>query len=191
MKKILFLIIIFIFTNCSRPLYIKDRHFNCPKKEYKIDSDLKELVYKSLKRAVVIQKDIPDYRLLWKKHKIYVADEYQTEDNHFQNRNNWEESLQYLTSNDIPYKIENVSFCLKSKKELQKIANRTWEDFLHISFSLIDIKEKNATIKINNTWIVSNKHSNKIYLSGGGYVAIYVKIDGKWEFKKIKSSWIS
>lgn len=190
MKKLILFLVILI-SSCSRPLYIKDKHFNCNQKEYKIDSDLKELIYKSLKRAVVIEKDIPDYRLLWKKHRIYISNEYQTHKTHFTSEKSWNNSLSYLNSNHVPSKIDNVNFCLKSRKELQKISNRTWEDFLHISFDLIKIEGDTATVKINNTWITSNKHPNKIYLSGGGYITIFKKENNKWKFVKITSRWIS
>lgn len=153
-------------------------------------------MYLSLKRAVVTEKDIQDYWSIWKKNRIYVASEYYTEIKKNKTLgefsfSNIPHKLDNLSFEDFPSKIKSVRFCLKSRKELQKIANRTWEDFLHISFELIKIEDNKATIKINNTWIVSNKHPNKSYLSGGGYVASYEKINGKWQFIKIMSRWIS
>ncbi|MGF1636853.1 MAG: hypothetical protein ACFCUU_07250 [Cyclobacteriaceae bacterium] len=155
-----------------------------------MDTDLKELVYKSLKRAVVVEKDIPDYRPIWKKHRIYVANEYQTDKSKFVSQSDWDNSVSYLNPNEIPFKINDVNFCLKSEKELQQISDRTWEDFLHLSFSLIKIEGNKATIQIDNTWIVS-KHSKKVYLGGGGYECVYKKTNGVWEFEKIISTWIS
>jgi hypothetical protein len=198
MEKITLLLII-ILVSCSRPLYIKDKHFNCNNKESRIDSDLKELVYKAIKRAVVIERDIQEYNSIWKKHRIYVLNEYQSiETLTTQNIDSIEKVIKfnsvrdkkYFKPNEIPNKINNVKFCLKSKSELQKIADKTWEDFLYLSFDLIEIKGKTATIKINNTWNVS-KHSKKIYLSGGGYTCIYKKINGEWKFEKIVSRWMS
>jgi hypothetical protein len=156
-----------------------------------MDSDLKELIYKSLKRATVTNKDIPDYRLIWKKHRIYVLNEYQTDKTKFSSNEDWNKSLSFLNPNDIPNQIENVSYCLKSKVDLQRIADRTWEDFLYISFSLIKIEGNQATIKIDNSWNVSKHTKDKVYMSGGGYTCVYKKINGKWEFEKITSSWIS
>tara|TARA_B110001452_G_scaffold23583_1_gene18777 strand:+ start:923 stop:1495 length:573 start_codon:yes stop_codon:yes gene_type:complete len=190
MKKIVLLLII-VLSSCSRPLYIKDRHFDCTQTEHKMDSDLQVLIYESLKRATVTKKDIPDYRLLWKKHRIYVLNEYQTDKTDFISREDWNKSLSFLNPNDIPNKIENVSYCLKSKEELQKIADRTWEDFLHISFSLIKIEGNKATIKIDNSWVVSKHNKKTVHLSGGGYTCVYKKVNEKWEFEKITSSWIS
>ncbi len=192
MKKIIFLFII-ILLGCSktRPLYIKDRHFDCTQTEYIMDSDLKKLIYKSLQRATVIERDIPDYRLIWKKHRIFILNEYQTDKTDFISEKDWNKSLSFLSPNDIPNRIQSISYCLKSKEELQKIADKTWEDFLHISFSLIKIEENYASIRINNTWII-NKHNKKtMHLSGGGYTCAYKKISGVWVFDKITSHWIS
>jgi len=193
------LLLIIILTSCSRPLYIKDKHFERENVDYKIDSDLKELVYKAIQRAVVTEKDIQEYNSIWKKHRIYVLNQYEINEpliipkfdsvnNSYKinSKRNWK----YLKSSEIPSEIGNVSFSLKSKSELQKIADKTWEDFLYLSFSIIKIEGKSATIKINNTWKVS-KHSKKVYLSGGGYTCIYKKINRKWEFEKITSRWIS
>ena len=190
MKKIILLLII-VLSSCSRLLYIKDRHFDCTQTEYEMDSDLKEVIYESLKRATVTKKDIPDYRLLWKKHRIYVLNEYQTDKTDFISREDWNKSLSFLNPNDIPNRIENVSYCLKSKADLQRIADRTWEDFLYISFSLIKIDGNQAIIKINNSWNVSKHTKDIVHMSGGGYTCLYKKIDGKWEFEKITSSWMS
>ena len=188
--KIYFILFILIFSSCSRPFYIKDKHFISAEKKYKMDNDLKELVYKSIERAFVEKKDIPDYIFLWKKHRIYIANEYQSSKTDFKNQNDWNKTLSYLKTDDLPNSIGKVMFSLKSREELQKISDKTWEDFLHASFSLIKIEENIATIKINNSWIVS-KHSKKAYLSGGGYTCIYKKMNGVWEFEKIISSWIS
>ena len=180
-----------VLAGCSRPLYIKDKHFNCLQKEYNMDSDLKELIYKSLKRATVTNKDIPDYRLIWKKHRIYVLNEYQKDRTNFASNEDWNKSLSFLAPNEIPNQIENVSYCLKSKAELQRIADKTWEDFLYISFRLINIDGNRATIKIENTWNVSKHNKDTVFMSGGGYTCFYKKINGKWEFEKITGTWMS
>jgi len=190
MKNFILLIFI-VFTGCARPLYIKDKHFKPTEKEYKMDADLKELVYKSLERAFVTEKDIADYRLLWKKHRIYVSNEFQNSKTDFRSREDWDETVSFLKPNEVPNSIGNVMFSLKSKEELQKISNKTWEDFLHASFSLIKIEENIATVKINNSWIVSKHTKNKVHLSGGGYTCTYKKLDGVWVFQKIKNTWIS
>ncbi|QTE24319.1 hypothetical protein [Polaribacter cellanae] len=190
MKKTILLLAI-ILTSCSRPLYIKDKHFDCTKVRYEMDSDLKELVYKSLQRAVVVEKDIQEYQSIWKKNRIYVLNQFQLNETlGLPKSNSVKKDYKYLKLNEIPNKIGNVAFCLKSKSELQTIANKTWEDFLFLSFSMIKIEKDTATVKVNNTWKVS-KHSQKIYLSGGGYTCMYKKIKGEWKFDKIISRWIS
>lgn len=155
-----------------------------------MDSDIKELIYKSLKRAVVEERDIAAYNLIWKKHRIYVANEYQQEKATFKSQEDWDKSVSYLNPDQIPSEIGDVRFCLKSNQELQKIANRTWEDFLHISYDLIKINGDKAIVRINNWWM-SSKHSKVVYLSGGGYESIYRKIDGVWKFERKTSSWQS
>ncbi|SMG48200.1 hypothetical protein SAMN05661096_03439 [Marivirga sericea] len=190
MRNFIFLLLI-LFTSCNRPLYIKDRHFKSAEKEYKMDTDLKVLVYKSLERAFVTEKDIADYKLMWKKHRIYVSNEYQAEKDDFKSQEDWDETVSYLKPNEVPNAIGEVKFSLKSKEALQKISDRTWEDFLHASFSLIKIEGNIATIKINNSWIVSKHTKDMAYLSGGGYTCTYKKIDDVWEFQRKTSSWIS
>lgn len=188
--KLYSILFILIFSSCSRPFYIRDKHFLIAEKEYKMDSDLEELVYKSIERAFVEKKDIADYQFLWKKHRIYVASEYQSSKTNFNNQNDGNKLLSQLRPEDVPNSIGKVMFSLKSREELQKISDKTWEDFLHVSFSFIKIEGTIATIKINNSWIVS-KHSKKTHLSGGGYTCIYKKRNGTWKFHKIINSWIS
>jgi len=184
------LLIIILFIGCSRPLYVKEKHFNCSKKSYSMDTDRKQLIYKVLTRAVVIEKDIPDYRLLWKKDRIYIDNEYLTGEMDSLSTIDLQNQKAFLQPDEVPNKIGNIRFCLKSKEELQKIADKTWEDFLHLSFDFIIINGNTASISINNTWLI-NKHSKKESLSGGGYICIYKKINGEWHFKKITSNWIS
>lgn len=188
--KAYLLLLILVCASCARPLYLKDRYFDPIETEYLMDTDLKELVYKSLERAFVSERDIPDYSFLWKKHRIYVSSEYQSTMNTFISNEDWNANVSYLESNDVPGAIGGVGFSLKTREELQRIANRTWEDFLHASFSLIKIDGDTATILINNTWIVS-KHTKMSYLSGGGYYCVYKKIQGVWEFQEITTRWIS
>jgi len=188
-KWIITILSITLIISC-RPYYIKDKHFDCQVTNYQTDTDIKELIYRSLKRAVVTEKDIPDYILFWKKHRIYVANLYQTELMEFNDSAQWLRKASYLFPDEVPPNIRNVQFCLKSKEELQKIANKTREDFLHLSFSLIKIEDKKATVKIDNSW-VTHKNSKIGYLSGGGYTAIYIKVDGSWRFNRITESWTS
>lgn len=175
------LILLFLLSSCARPLYTKDRYFNSDNTEYKIDNNLKELVYKVLQRAVVVEKDIPDYRPIWDKSKIYVSSEAIV---YNPNRRSHQ-----LSQNEIPNKIGNVAFSLKTEKELQKIADKSREDFLYLSFSLIKLDGDSAIISINNQW-KANKHSKRGALSCGGNTFTYKKVNGKWIIGKKASSWI-
>lgn len=184
----IFPFLLILLVACNRPLHIKDRHFDCQVNEYRANNELRKLLFVVMKRAVVQQKDIPDYRLLWNKSRIYVSNKFLSSEIQYDKIE--EADYSYLTADDIPIKISNVSFCLKSQQELQKIADRTWEDFLHLSFGFIELTDDQAKIEINNTWI-SSKHSKKAYLSGGGYTLLYIKKEGEWEFEQIVESWSS
>jgi len=185
------LLICILFTSCARPFYLKDRNFKPAEFEYKMDTDLKELVYKTLERAFVTKKDIPDYQLHWRKHRIFVSSQYQDSITNFTNMKDWNNSSSHLKPEEVPHSIRNVEFALKNKEYLQKVSDKTWEDFLYASFRLIKIEEDIATIKIDNRWIVSKHTKNLIHMSGGGYLCTYKKIDGIWVFQKITSQWIS
>jgi hypothetical protein len=67
-------------------------------------------------------------------------------------------------------------------EEIQKKTNSEG-DFLYIRFRTIDIKNSsNIEISIDNTWAVSEKNSNIVYVSGGGGCTIkYYKENDKWE----------
>ena len=174
------LLFLFLCLSCSRPLYIKDRHFDCPPIEYVMDTDLKELVYRTIDRAYVTEREIPDYIFLWKKHRIFISNEYQAKKTRYRPKADWEEPLLFLNPSDLPNFVGSVAFCLKSKKELQKIADRTYEDFLYASFSLIEIEGDTARVRIDNTWITS-KHSKLKHGGGGSLMSTFKKVRGVWQ----------
>jgi len=195
MRIIAFITILLTISSCTRPFYVKSKYFNCAQKEYIKDSDLKELVYLSIEKAVVTDKDIPDYRLIWNKSKIYISNSYSTYkmNQRHNSKPDWEkyeDEKYYLKNSEIPSKIGNVEFCLKSKKALKTIANKSDESFLYLSFDYIIIEKNKAKIKIENSWVIPDKTKN-VMLSGGGYTLLFNKVNGKWIFDKIIGSWIS
>ena len=62
--------------------------------------------------------------------------------------------------------------------------------FLYLKFAQINIVGDIATIGISTTWQPTT-NSKVVYLSGGGYMWQFKKINGKWEFDKILSQWVS
>lgn len=183
MKHIFTLFIIFSFLGCAS--YTDPKFFNCSSAEnYKRDSDKKELIYKILKRAVVEEKDVPDSDLIKDKQKIYIENVY-----YGAFLGNEAKKTFPINSSEIPSEINGVSFCLKSKAEMQKIADKT-SAFLYLNFAQIKIVGDIATIGISTNWQPTT-NSKVVYLSGGGYVWQFKKINEKWEFDKILSQWVS
>tara|TARA_R100000306_G_C4345769_1_gene127575 strand:- start:24 stop:473 length:450 start_codon:yes stop_codon:yes gene_type:complete len=145
-----------------------------------MDSDKKELIYKILKRAVVEEKDIPDYSLINDKKKIYIQDLWI--------ESFWSEKPPktfLVRSTEIPPQINGVSFCLKSKSEMQIIADNT-SGFTYLTLGVIKIDNNSATIGIDHGF-QTKTNSNKVILAGGGYVWQFKKVNGEWMFDKILS----
>ena len=181
MKKITLLILLLIMFSCAKKIYTSNEYFNCNKPvDFKIDTDKKQLIYKILNRAIITNRDIPDYQMIKDKKKIYILDTYysaffgETEIKSYP-----------LNPANIPNQIGNVKFCLKSKTELQKIADKT-EPFTYLTFAKININENIATIGIDNGW-QGQTNGNTVYMSGGGYIWQFKKMNGTWEFDKILS----
>lgn len=176
----------FIIVSCfSCASYTEAKFFDCTTAEnYKRDTDKKELIYKILTHAVVEEKDIPDYNLIKDKQKIYIQNIYYGAFLGEEGKKTFP-----LSASEIPPEIDGVFFCLKSKAELQKIADKS-SPFLYLSFAEIKIDGDIATIGISNSW-QSTTNGNVSYLSGGGYVWQFKKINGEWEFDKILSNWMS
>lgn len=73
MKNIFFLISIIIsFNNCSKLLYVQNTYFDCPPQTKIEPYDRSELIHLALRRALVVEKDIPDYDLFQHKARIYI-----------------------------------------------------------------------------------------------------------------------
>lgn len=176
----------FLLFGCSQKLYTDEQFFNCANTaDFTIDSDKKQLIYWALQRAVVKNRDIPDYRMIKDKQKIFVENTLQT--NFFKDTVNNE-----LRKYEVPAAIDDVQFCLKSIAELQEIANRT-SDFMYLSLGEVRIDTNYATIGIANSWMVSAKSmkAGEIYLAGGGYILKFYKMNGKWIYQEKAYSWSS
>lgn len=181
MKKMLLLILLISLTSCGTKFYTSSNYFDCRQSsDFKADTVKKQLIYKILNRAVVENKDIADYQLIKDKKKIYILENFYSA---FSGATMPESCL--LNPNDIPNQIQDVRFCLKSRNELQKIADKT-TPFTYLTFANFKITENIATIGIANEW-QAQTNGNVVYMSGGGYVWQFKKIKGSWEFDKILS----
>jgi hypothetical protein len=187
MKFLTFALLITL-SACGTTNYTSNKYFKIDKAQsYNPLTDKEKLIYAILERAVVTNKDVPDYWLLKDKKKIYISNTYCS--NFFAKKADFQEFT--FENKEVPNVISDVRFCLKTKEELQKIADESI-DFIHLSLGSIDIKENSATIGISTNWISSNKTAKKrFYQSGGGYILIFEKVNGEWKYVKTLESWIS
>ncbi len=176
-KTINILMLCLLLTSCSHRTYTKNKYWSClGPLDAVLDKDKQQLIYKILERAVVKEKDIPDYHLLKDKNRIYISKEYV--DRFFE-----ESEIYHLGNGDIPKKINGVSFSLKSPEELQAIADET-EPFTFLVFGNISINGNTAVVGIDHWW-QRQTNENLVIMSGGGYILEYQKTGGEWQFKKI------
>ena len=188
MKKAILLILIFSTFSCAKKIYTSNEYFDCNEiSDFKADTDKKQLIYAILERAVVTKKDIADYQLISDKNNIYVSNIAYSR--FFGGLEKPSESL--IDKNEVPNKIDGVKFCVKSKSELQKIADKT-DNFLYLTLGNIEIKNDVAKIGLMTSWSVSKKNKKKmVMMSGGGYVWEFKKTNDIWKFEKIVSNFQS
>jgi hypothetical protein len=184
--KYLVLIGCMILVACAPESYTSSTYFDCHQTAFTPVTEQQKLIYAALERAVVNVKDIPDYRLLKDKKNIYVNKAYYSK---FMARTKADITEYQFETSEVPAIIDGVRFCMKSEGELQRIADRT-ADFLYLTFGNIEIKDDVATIGISTGWQVGTK-SKKAYVSGGGYILKYKKVNGSWVYDTILTNWIS
>ena len=142
--------------------------------EFKADTNKKQLIYEILNQAFVKKKDIPDYDLITNKKKIFICNFYFP---NFKKKNRIP-----LNKSELPKKINDVEFIIKSEKEIQNIADKT-NDFLYSTIKHLEIKGNKAKIGLSNFWVMSKKNKGKYaFMSGGMYVLNFTKINGRWVF---------
>jgi hypothetical protein len=176
--------------SCSSVKYTSKTFFDTKPHDYQMNTDVKTLIYLCLDRAVVKERDIPDYSLISDKAHIYIQDLYYTKNGGFITAEEFNASAVVLDDHDIPNQISGISFCLKSTSELQDIANQSQQDFMFLNFSLISIENNRAIVQLNNNWMVQQNSEGR-YLSGGGYTCLFKKVNGQWVFDKVTKMIIS
>lgn len=132
------------------------------------------LVATALDRAVVRERDIPDYRLLKDADTIVLSNETGTGDP--------------ITPAALPHS-DDVSLVLASPEHIQEVADAEG-DFLYLQVGSVDAEGDRGVITLSTTWARA-KQSDLVYLSGGGY-ELQFRWDGdSWRFVKMVSAWIS
>ena len=187
MRNFLFLILIILLANCGASSYTSSEFFDSKlTSDFNLDSDKKQLIFTILSRAVVEKKDIPDYNLIKDKKRFYIVDV------HYPKFVDTIMPKSYpINPSDIPMRIGDIEFCVKSKTEIQNIADKT-DDFMYLTFGKIEIRGNYAKIGLDNGWVVSKKNKGKyVIMSGGGYELHFEKINGQWRFDKVYSHWQS
>lgn len=186
MKKLKLLIILAVFSSCSPKAYTDRIFFDCRDRQgQSLNSDKSILIFQALHKSVVEDKDVADYKLIKDKRKIYVLNKWYSS---FFGPTKDEVKEYPLSADDVPSRISDVEFCLKSEQELQEIADKT-SAFMYLSFGDIEITGDIAKVGIATGW-KGKSDSKTVYLSGGGYVLQYKKINGDWVFEKVLRSWM-
>ena len=132
------------------------------------ESDKAEIIKLMLMTALV-EKLIPDYRLLTERSRRIVI------------------STENIRPGWIPT-LSHYKLIALERREIQKRADRS-RDFLYLSFSELRVNGSCVSVTLVNSWAVG-KDSGMGYLSGGGFTYEYRRQSGKWIGKWI-SGWIS
>ncbi len=175
--NVLLLIGSFVLCGCA---VMKETGSNC-RKAPKTDKEI--LISRTLRRAVLDEKDIPDYGLIKNKKRIFLSNRVVLF---------WQKTAPSDTINICAIPADkNVKIILATLDEIQRLADIE-NDFLYLSFGKIEIEGKIAKVEIATQWAVSRKnYGKKVYMSGGGYELQFIQENGKWRFDKIGKTWIS
>jgi len=187
MYRIVLFLLIASIVGCQPLKPTSEKYFDCGV-ENKFDpaDDRHALIYEILQKALIRDKDLPDFKFLEDKDHIYIVNK--TPESFFRSiEGGVEVAKEQLTPDDIPTSIKNTQFCLKSPEELEEIAKRT-DDFIYIAIGNIVSDGKIGRIGISTNW-QTPPGSSRVYLSGGGYVVEYVKEADHWKFSSILQSW--
>jgi hypothetical protein len=139
-------------------------------------NDMEVLVSKTLRRAVIDQKDMPGYEYLSDGDRIIVS-----------SRIGSGPSAASFTAGGLPYS-EDLEFVLLSPEQIKQLASLRG-DFPYVSVEMFVMEGRKATVQIGVTWGTS-RWSNQWHPSRG-YILLYRKQGGEWVFDKVITSWSS
>jgi hypothetical protein len=95
-----------------------------------------------------------------------------------------------LEATDIPDEINGVKFILKTKEELQAMADSQKGNIYSIMLGQIEIKGDSATIGMDERYTIPTD-PKKTYMGGGGRLLNFKKVNGIWVMGKSRMLWTS
>ena len=154
--------------------------------KYKNASDKQLLIYEILNDALS-EKNSEIVRESRCSKMIYINKMYASKFMGSSNENYQEFPLE---ANDIPTEINGVKFILKTKEELQAMADSQNGNIYSIMLGAIEIKGDSATIGMDARYTIPTG-SKKIFMSGGGRLLNLKKVNGIWVIGKNRMLWMS
>lgn len=136
------------------------------------------LIAMALTRAVIDEKDIPDYNLLRNKNRIILS------------MTTGEGEL--IGPSALPAS-DTVRFILLGEEAIQQYAD-SWGDFLYLHVNRVYVHNDTARVDVSTTWAVDTsdrRNETEWPLSGGGYRLEWIRQAGAWTFTEIRMMWIS
>ena len=142
--------------------------FQCVRYKSITQEDRAEIIKRTLEMAL-IEKAIPDYKLIQDPENIVISNE-------------------NIPPNSLP-QLPGINLILLDSVSIQEKADIKG-DFLYLQFQKIEPECNGISVSLDNVWVKS-KHSTKFYLSGGGFTLLFQKkIYGEWKVEVV-SLWIS
>jgi hypothetical protein len=151
-----------------------------------VKTDERVLIEMILRRGLLEQDKVPDYNLLRDKRLVCLS---RSVIGKFLADSGGITTTDYGRER-FPRKVGSVKILALTPQEIQQLANEEG-DFLYLELGNIKVEGNYAEIGLSTSWAVSKHTKNKVYMSGGGYLLVYEKINGKWQFKNTLRSWIS
>lgn len=187
-----------LFLSCSQRNYTDKAGLDDAENTVARRNDTRALYYAVLDWAIV-QKKVQDYGLIRNKKRIYIRKESPSflwnlkevkgsDLLSIEDGDTTQPSYRALTEKDVPSRMGERRFYLKTKEELETCADREGP-FLYLTISQPQIKGDTARIQISNTW-QPQTNSNVIYMSGGGHALKFIRKHGKWEPEAGHMNWV-
>ncbi len=132
----------------------------------------------ALTRAVIEEKDIPDYQLLRNKSRIILS--------------NTTDEGELIEPSALPAS-DSVRFILLGEEAIQQYAD-TWGDFLYLCVNQAFVGADTARVDVSTRWAIDTsdrRNESEWPLSGGGYRLEWIRQDSTWTIPEIKMIWMS
>ena len=169
----------------NKVMYAK--HFSCNQNQEYSNSinDTAQIVYEILLRTIS-EHQIPDFNKINNKNNIFVLNTFFLPHCSGQDTTSYN---QFRLVRNLPNKIGNTHFCLKTKEELKYLADKLNEDVVALQIGYITIKGDTAITGIQTHPVPPTK---KYVMYGGGGHFKFRRVEGKWVYLgKVYCDWIS